>query len=178
MGLMLEGKSFPVLGVGGGTLTLGGLWTRKSNSNENSCDLISSAGEKRHGIVGKGGFKKHRRQYLRTTEPHVFLLSSPLFSLVFFWHTCVPFHFFLWRSPPPFLSVCIWFGHPVRQGIAVTPGNKALDLGLWSRKLARGQGWKIYTRLHNITYLYLRWTLEEAWQLWANRAGGREFVCY
>lgn len=46
MGLKLEGKSFPVLGVGGGTLRLGGLWTRKSNSNENSCDLILRLVEK------------------------------------------------------------------------------------------------------------------------------------
>lgn len=46
MGLKLEGKSFPVLGVGGGTLRLGGLWTRKSNSNENSCDLILRPEEK------------------------------------------------------------------------------------------------------------------------------------
>lgn len=57
MGLKSEGKSFPVLGVGGGTLTLGGLWTRKSNSNENSCDLISRAGGKRPREDGKGGFE-------------------------------------------------------------------------------------------------------------------------
>lgn len=145
---MLEGKSFPVLGVGGGTLTLGGLWTRKSNSNENSCDLISRAGGEKK--------KKQAEQIERDLKFASLLLCFSSLCLCLTYLLCLP----PFSLPPVTFPVCVCnSATPVQQGIAVTPGNKAADLALRSRKLAPGQGWKIYTRLHNIAYLYLRWTL-------------------
>lgn len=58
---------------------------------------------------------------------------------------------------PPSVYVCMTTSATLSgRGVAVTRGNKVLELALWSRKLAQDQGWKIYTWLHNITYLYLR----------------------
>lgn len=100
---MLEGKAFPVLGVGGGTLTLGGSWTRKSNSNENSCDLISRAGV------------EMRKEDFKIQKALASFIDKNVFLYAFF--------FYFFSGFPAFISTC-YISVYVCVSTSATPSGK------------------------------------------------------
>ena len=108
------------------------------------------------GVAGEGGFENADNMF---SSPFAFLSLSLDFDFGFFLRIQSCFSLLPLTAAPLYLSNLATLSRQIQFCQAQ---EQAIDPALWSRKLAKGQGWKIYTRLHNIAYLYLRWTLSRA----------------